>query len=116
MEDYYSLNYMQVMMYMHKIDEIRKSDPFFDESIVVIFENYVVDRTAEIAIDSVGFNPLVDKKYRITKSLFEYLNCLTGVDVFDKKEVEEFKSIYESEIEEISDEKFIRVKKRNLAN
>lgn len=116
MEDYYSLNYMQVMMYMHKIDEIRKNDPFFDETIVEIFESYVVDRTAEIAIDSIGFNPFADKKYCISNSLIEYLNCITGVDVFDKKEVKEFKNMYEAKIEEKSEEKFIRVKKRNLAN
>ena len=93
MNDYYYLDYIQVMIFMHKLDELKKSNPKFNDPISSSFENYVIERTGQIVTTYPQIELKIfpnSNKYKISKSMFLYLTNLTGIDVFDKTIIDKY--------------------------
>ncbi len=116
-KDFYYLDYVQVMIYMHKIRDIRNNNEFFHDGISQTFENYVVKRTGEIALSSSLSKKLPNAdKYKVSKSMIKYLTNLTGVNVLDEKVVEEYtpliKAYEENLLKQIRENNSTHSKKR----
>ena len=86
----------QVYAFMHKIGEIRKNDPSFNNEIARDFEEYVIGRAAKIATTypqiKLKLIPNANK-FKISKKLFDYLTKLTSVDVYDKETMKKYMEI-----------------------
>ena len=103
MKDFYYLDYIQVMIFMYKIDELRKLNPYFNDPISSSFEKYVVERAGQIVTTYPQIKLKIfpnSNKYRISKSMFSYLANLTGIDVFDKSTINEYIPIIKKAEEE----------------
>ena len=93
--------YIQMMIFKMKIDEIRKANPYFDDPIVSSFETSTINTTAEIAIHNLPIKFKIFErpyKYEISRSLFNYLTNLTGIDVFDKEIIKKYQPMMEEGI------------------
>ena len=90
-----NLNYLQTMIFMYRINELKKDNENFNDEIATNFEKYVISRAVEIAKLEIkrGIIPVLNKKYSISKDDFEYLVELTGVNVLDKKTVKAYSEI-----------------------
>ncbi len=92
-EEFVYLTYYQSMAFMLKINEIKNDKQYFDDNITDSFASYVLERTYEIAMNN---NPIKLKffpnscKYKISKSLYNYLSNITSIDVFDKDTLNEY--------------------------
>lgn len=81
------LTYYQTMIFLYKIDELKNNNKYFNDDIVLNFEDYVLEKTREIASMSrikLKIMPHLGL-YSISESLFYYLKQLTGVDPLDKE-------------------------------
>lgn len=88
------LNYIQVMMLLHKLEEIKKEIAGFNDEIADSFESYAVNRTKEIAIDSISTKLFHISNYIVSRSTVNHLMDITGVNVFDKDAVKDFAIYY----------------------
>lgn len=90
------LTYYQAMAFMHKLEDMKKENSYFKDALADQYSNYVVQRTAEIAMAypqiKLKVFPNADK-YKISRSLLDYLTSLTGIDVFDPETMEYYKEI-----------------------
>ena len=80
------LTYYQVMIFLYRLDQIRKSDPNFNDEIISEFEDYVIQKTTEISDISplkIRFKPDLGK-YPIANDLFDYLCKITDINPLDK--------------------------------
>ena len=91
MEEYYNLTYIQIITLMHKLDEIKKTNPYFNDPISNSFEKNMVEMIAEFEIQSVKYKmPKASKrKYKVSKSMVDYITNITDIDIFDKKSKKE---------------------------
>ena len=99
-DNFVYLDYNQVMSFMFELNELRKDNPYFNDKIVESFEDYVLIRANEIAITYPQIKLKIfpnANKYKISKSLFEYLTRLTSIDVFDKETMKKYNRILEEE-------------------
>ena len=95
------LTYIQMRIFLMRIDEIRKANPYFNDPIVLSFETSAINTTAEIALHNLPIKFKIFErpyKYEISRSLFNYLTNLTGIDVFDKETIKEYQSVMEEGI------------------
>lgn len=86
-EEYINLTYYQVMAFLLKINEFKENNPYFNDSFANSFSHYVLIRTFEIATKTPAIQLKLFpnlKKYKISKSLYNYLTNLTSINVFDK--------------------------------
>ena len=110
--DFFHLSYYQVMIFMIRLDEMKKENPYFHDEISSSFSNFVINRSKEIA----GTSPLKLKiipnanKFKVSKSMVKYLKNLTGIDVFDEKILDKYIPIIKN-FEEISIKKFSSMKR-----
>lgn len=108
----YHLEYIQMMMFMVRLQEMRRANPYFKNEIVEKFEMDMKRRTTEIAwmapaaLRSV---PNADK-YPVSSRMIEYLTALTGVDVFD----EDMVRLYTPMIEKSSNEAKAKILTKQL--
>lgn len=81
------LTYYQIMIFMHKIEEIKNNNPTFNDEIILNFENYAIQRTCEIS----NLSPIKLKikpslgMYLISNDMFNYLSKITGINPLDKE-------------------------------
>ena len=95
-DDVVYLTYYQVMIFLLKIDEMKKNNPHFKDSLANSFGDFVLKRTIQIAFTK----PLAklnlfsnSSNYKISRSLFNYLTNLTSMDVFDKETLNKYTDI-----------------------
>lgn len=82
------LTYYQVMSFMYRLDEMQKENPDFNDGFAKSFSEYVINRACEIAMTypQIKFKIVPgSNKYKVAKSMVEYLTNLTGINVFDKE-------------------------------
>ena len=92
MKKYYDLDYTQVMMYVDKIRKLRLEPPYFEDEATNYFEAYILKRTNEIEQEKEKHKLLpVNNKYTVSSRIIDYLTHLTGVDIFDKEQIKEYK-------------------------
>ena len=92
-QNFIYLTYYQAMAFMFGIDEIRKNNPYFNDNIAKSYEEYVVERAGEIVTTYPQIKLKISpnaSKYKISKSLFDYLTRLTSIDVYDKETIEKY--------------------------
>jgi len=92
-QNYVYLTYYQAMAFMFRIDEIRKNNQYFNDHIAMEYENYVVKRTGEIitTYPQIKLKAFPNaNKYKISKSLFNYLTKLTEIDVYNKEIIDKY--------------------------
>lgn len=87
------LNYYQAMIFMYRIDEIRKRDVDFDDTLALNFEKYILDATKEMVL---CYPQILLKiiphanQFCLDRNNFNYLYHLTGVNPLDKKTFKEY--------------------------
>lgn len=82
------LSYYQAMVFMFRIDEMRKECDNFDNETLTMFEEYVIKRSGEIVLFYPQFLlKLIPhaNKYCLSKENFEYLCELTNVNPLNKQ-------------------------------
>ena len=96
MKDKCYLNYNQIQIMLYKLNEIKKDFPYYNDGVVSSFEDYVVDRTNEIAKNNLNavskMFPNINK-YVIKNSMFDYITRLIGINVLDENIVNEYTPI-----------------------
>lgn len=105
-KNYVYLSYSQVCILMLKINEIKNMNPNRNYVIVNNFINYVQNRSVEIYLTpKILFK--IDKyadKYKISKTLLEYLIKFTKIDLHDTQTYNSYlKIINNLELELLSD-------------
>lgn len=117
-KNYVYLSYSQVCILILKINEIKNMNPNRNYVIVNSFINYVQNRSVEIYLTpKILFK--IDKyadKYKISKTLLEYLIKFTKIDLYDKQTYNSYlKIINNLELELLSDsEEFKNNVKKSL--
>ena len=81
------LTYTQAMILVLRFQKMREENPYFKNGLVSQFEEYVLIRTMELSMMSIFefIKESFPKPYGISKSLYEFLKRLSGIDVFDLK-------------------------------
>lgn len=100
-ENFIYLTYYQAMAFMFRINEIKKNNPYFNDEIAKSYEEYVVNRAGEIVTTYPQIKLKIfpnASKYKISKSLFNYLTRLTSIDVYDKATIKKY-TIMTNELE-----------------
>ena len=95
-ESFVYLTYYQAMAFMIRIDEMKKNNTHFSDEIIEFYEEYVVKRTGEIVTTYPQIRLIVfpnASKYKISKSLFDYLTRITSIDVCDKETIKKYKML-----------------------
>ena len=80
------------MMFMIRLSEMRKENPYFHDNIASSFNDFAINRCAEIALTSqikLKIMPNANK-FKVSKSMVKYLKNLTGVDIFDENELNKY--------------------------
>lgn len=75
------------MSFMYRLDEMQKENPSFNDEIATSFSDYVIKRASEIVTTFPQIKLKIvpgASKYKVAKSVVEYLTNLTGIDVLDK--------------------------------
>ncbi len=107
-KDIILLTYYQVIAFMYRIDEMRKENQFFNDGISQEFEYYVIQRTEEIVSTYPQLKLKIfygADKYKISKSMFDYLNRLTGINPLDEETIKKYIPLIQ-EVEDNTREKF----------
>ena len=100
------------MMFMIRLSEMKKENPYFRDNISSSFNDYVINRCAEIACTSqikLKIMPNANK-FKVSKSMVKYLKNLTGVDVFDENELNKYIPLIEN-LEKTAMEKLNNMKR-----
>lgn len=87
------LSFYQAMVFMCRIDEMRKATDNFDDELAMMFEKYVIERASEIVLFYPQFLLKVlphANKHCLTKDNFDYLCTLTEVNQLDKQDFKEY--------------------------
>lgn len=94
--DFVYLSSHQGFALVDKISEL-KENPYFRDELAESFIKEVYTRATEITVNSLntGTNILSKlrkngNKIKISKSKFEYITRLTGIDVFDEETINQF--------------------------
>ncbi len=93
---YVYLTYYQTMIFLHRLEEMKKANQYFSDAIAEEFENYTIARAKEILFTHPQIKlKLVPKanKYVISESMFNYLSRLTEVNPLDKEVMKAYKPI-----------------------
>lgn len=88
-DDKVYLSYYQAMVFMFRIDEIRKESDNFHDEIADYFENFVIERLGEIIMFYPQFLLKIiphANKIGLTRENFDYLCDLTNVNPLNKKD------------------------------
>ncbi len=89
-KDYIYLTYYQMMAFVKKIEQMKLQNQCFNDGVAKMFEDQVLD----ISLQHL-FTPKIIKDvmpiYKISISLFNYLEKLTDVNVLDRKFMKELK-------------------------
>lgn len=103
------LTYLQVMIILHRLDEMHKDNQYFNDEISNSFKRYVLERSKEMALMPEFKLKILPgaNKYVVSASMFNYLVRLTGIDPFEKSVQKEYKPL----IEEVEQEA-----RRKMAN
>lgn len=91
-KNYIYLTFYQVMAFVLEGEQIQQQNQFFDDEIFSMFANYVCYRTYQTSFIPKNIKNKIPV-YKISISLFEYLEKLTSINVFDKKVMKEYKKI-----------------------
>lgn len=90
------LSYYQAMVFMLRIDEMKKQDNDFDNEIAMWYEKYVLERTQEIVLFYPQFLlKLIPNatKFALSKYNFDYLCNLTNVNPLDRETLKTYKPL-----------------------
>ncbi len=104
---FYYLNHWQVLTLIHAIEEIKKNNPYFQDTVSDEFVKNCFEEATRIAITPTIKLKLIPKanKVKVSESMFKYVTALTGIDVFDKKKMKEIlpeiKKILDKDLTEI---------------
>ncbi|HOP65818.1 MAG TPA: hypothetical protein PLX66_02230 [Bacilli bacterium] len=103
------LNQLQVLIFMHKLAEIKKDNSnIFNDEIVKVFESLVFKRFAELAsvrrTALTKLNPNYDKIV-ITRNMYNYLCRLTGVYPLDEDTMKNYAPIIAGKVQEATDKR-----------
>ena len=112
---YYYLTHWQMLTLMHKIEEIKKNNPYFqdtitDEFVKICFEE--AKRIARTPTIKLKLNPK-SNKIKISESMLKYITALTEIDVFDKKSMKEILPQVKQELNKASDEIWEEYERKN---
>lgn len=88
-KDFVYLTYYQIMAFEEEIEKMRKENQYFNDEFVSMFENYTLDIACKKAFIPKIIIPNTDK-FKISISLFNYLERLTNINVNDKDFMKEF--------------------------
>lgn len=94
--NYIYLTYLQVMVFIHRLEEVKKENQYFSDGISQEFENYVLKRTQEMLFTHPQIKLKIvpnANKFKISESRFNYLVRLTGVNPLDREVLKEYKPI-----------------------
>ena len=103
---FYYLTHWQMLMLSHKIEEIKKNNPYFQDTIVDDFLNTCMEEAGRIAKTPtilLKLNPR-SNKIKISESMFKYITALTEINVFDKNYMKENLPAVQEEIEKQAQE------------
>ena len=81
------LTYYQIMIFIYKIEEIKKQQPEFSDEKILKFEDNALKRAQEILKLSqikLKLKPSLGR-YPISVDLFNYLEQITGLNPLDKE-------------------------------
>lgn len=107
--NYIYLTYLQVMVFMHKLDEMKKENPYFSDGLAAEFENYVLKRSQEMLFTHPQIKLKIvpnANKFKISESRFNYLVRLTKVNPLDREVLNEYKPLIK-EAEQQATAKFL---------
>lgn len=93
MDEVYFLYDVQVELLLLKIEELKVSNPYFEDSIAESFAKQVLEQANEIAKMPkifVRFNFMDCAKYQLPVSMIDYLCRLTETDIFDDDTMNSF--------------------------
>lgn len=108
------LTYYQIMIFIYKIEEIKKQQSEFNDKIISEFENDVLKRTYEILKLSqikLKLKPSLGK-YPIPIDLFNYLKQITGINPLDKETYDNYFPIIKEIENQFFEKPNTRLKKR----
>lgn len=110
--DFFYLSYYQVMTFMIRLDEMKNENPYFHDEIVSSFNNFVINRSKELAGTSQLKLKIIPNanKFKVSKSMVRYLKNLTGIDVFDEKILDQYIPLIKN-LEETTIKKFSSMKR-----
>lgn len=111
------LSYYQAMVFMWRIDEIRKESNTFDDELAIMFEEYVIKRAGEIVLYYPQFLlKLIPhaNKYCLSKGNFEYLCKLTSVNPLNKQDFNMYLPKIKKLEEEVSHNFESKIQKRSI--
>lgn len=94
------LTYYQVMAFLIEGEQIKQENQFFDDEIFSMFGNYACYRTYQASFIPENIRRKIPI-YKISMRLFDYLERLTSIDVFDKEFMREYSKIINKKEEEI---------------
>ncbi len=83
------LKFYQIRAFVEEIQEIRNQNQFFNDEVVSMFEDYVINRTYQTSFIPKNIRGKIPV-YKISISLFEYLEKLTSINAFDKEFMKEY--------------------------
>ena len=111
--EFFYLTYYQVMIFMIRIREMKNENPYFHDEIASSFNNFVINRSKEIAETSPFKLKIMPNanKYKVSKSMVKYLKNLTGIDVLDEKNLEKYIPLIIN-LEDTTIKKFSSMKRR----
>ena len=98
---------------MIRLSEMKKDNPYFYDQISASFSNFVISRSEEIATTYPSFKLKIipnANKFKVSKSMVEYLKSLTGIDVFDEEILHKYIPLIKN-FEEATIEKFTNIKR-----
>ena len=93
MQEYVYLTYYQAMSFLLEIEEMKNNNPHFNDNLANTFYDYVLQRTYEIATTTSFVKAKLfpnSTKYKISKSLFNYLTNITEINVFDEQTLTDY--------------------------
>lgn len=91
-KDYIYLTYYQMMAFVEKIEQMKLQNQFFNDEFASMFENQFLNMSYQNALIPNIIKKIIPNagKFKISISLFNYLERLTNVNVNDKKFMREF--------------------------
>ena len=91
---------------------MKNENPYFHDEIASSFNAFVLNRSKEIASTSPLKLKLMPSanKYKVSKSMVKYLKNLTGIDVFEEKNLDKYIPIIKN-LEENSRKKISSMKR-----
>ncbi len=91
-KDYIYLTYYQMMAFVEEIEQMKLQNQFFNDEFVSMFENQFLNMSSQKVLIPNTIKKIIPNasKFKISISLFNYLERLTNVNVNDKQFMREF--------------------------